>query len=381
MKSLQPGFLRESQLHEEEGGEQKHKPPASALKAHQTTEAGVTFTYLPVPRLLCLSLGFIQVRNDKSLTPCFLWGSGIIFKPPGGERHPVCRRLFRLGVQMACSCSPWRHARALLFQTAARLPADSLGSASAPGLSLHSRAQPPFPGSASTPGLSLHSPAQPPLCIQPPLPGSASVPGLSLHSLAQPRLPGLASVPVSASTPGHSLRSALSLHSWAQPPFPGSASTPGLSLHSRAQLPLPATACTPRSASAPRLSLQSALSLHSTLSLCSVLTGCHLCPCKSVSRFLPPHSALPAAAGGSVQDAKLDAPGSLAGSCEHPGRERHSHALQQGGRAGAGCACPGQVRRLGTLLRSASPRDVPSPRSHPTVLRFSSPLPAPYHIF
>ena len=148
--------------------------------------------YFPDPRLLCLSLGFRQVQNDKSLTPCFLWGSGIIFKPPGGERHPVCRRLFRLGVQMACSCSPWRHARALLFQTAARLPADSLGSASAPGLSLGSRAQPP-------------------LCAQPPLPGSASTPGLSL-------------------------RSALSLHSRAQPLFPGSASVPRLSLHSALSL-------------------------------------------------------------------------------------------------------------------------------------------------
>ena len=289
-----------------------------------------------------------------------------------------------------CSCSSVPDCR----QAPGRLPGLSLGSraqpplpgsASVPGLSLHSRAQPPLPGSASTPRLSLRSAFSLHSRAQPLFPGSASTPGLG--SRAQPPLPGSASAPGLSFCPGLSLhswaqlRSALSLHSWAQPPFPGSASTPGLSLHSRAQLPLPATACTPRSASAPRLSLQSALSLHSTLSLCSVLTGCHLCPCKSVSRFLPPHSALPAAAGGSVQDAKLDAPGSLAGSCEHPGRERHSRALQQGGRAGAGCACPGQVRRLGTLLRSASPRDVPSPRSHPTVLRFSSPLPAPYHIF
>ena len=255
MKSLQPGFLRESQLHEEEGGEKKHKPPASALKAHQTTEAGVTFTYLPVPRLLCLSLGFIQVRNDKSLTPCFLWGSGIIFKPPGGERHPVCRRLFRLGVQMACSCSPWRHARALLFQTAARLPADSLGSASAPGLSLHSRAQPPFPGSASTPGLSLHSRAQHPLPGSASALHSASTPGLSLCSRAQPPLPG------SASAPGLSFCPGLSLHSWAQPPLCaqspllGSASVPRFSLHSRAQPALPGSAST------------SGHSLHSALSL------------------------------------------------------------------------------------------------------------------
>ena len=77
----------------------------------------------------------------------------------------------------------------------------------------------------------------------------------------------------------------------------------------------------------------------------------------------------------------MDAPGSLVGSSEHPGRERHSRALQQGGRAGGGCACPGQVGRLGTLLRSASPRDVPSPRSRPTVLGFSSPLSALYNIF
>ena len=184
--------------------------------------------YLPDPRLLRLSLGFRQVRNDKSLTPCFLWGSGIIFKPSGGERHPVCRRLFRLGVQMACSCSPWRHARALLFQTAARLPADSPGSASAPGvslrsaLSLHSRAQPPLPGSASalhsasTPGLSLCSRAQPLF------PGSASTPGLSLCSQAQPPL--RAQPPLVGSAP--SLRSVSTPHSASAPRSPAVISAP-----------------------------------------------------------------------------------------------------------------------------------------------------------